>query len=309
VLLDQAGRRFMFDVHPDGELAPRDVVARGIAEAMARQGGAPVLLDATALERDKGAGFLATRFPSITRVTLENGFDWTREPVPVTPAAHYWMGGIRTDLHGRTNLAGLYAVGEAACTGVHGANRLASNSLLESLVFAWRAVDALDGVAGGSGGEGRASRDRVSTLLAAGFETPPAAAPQPAGGVRAAAPQPAGGVPAAAPQPAGGAPAATPTRQEIQNLMWAAVGLERDAVALRAALDTLHGWQVTGTALPELEDRNLLDLARITAHAALVREESRGAHDRSDAPETREEWRHSLVWTLQPAIAAEEVPA
>lgn len=91
--------------------------------------------------------------------------------------------------------------------------------------------------------------------------------------------------------------------------MWAAVGLERDAVALRAALDTLHGWKVTGTTLRELEDRNLLDLARITAHAALVREESRGAHDRSDAPEAREEWRHSLVWTLQPAIAAEEVPA
>src|SRR5690606_16979506 len=120
---------------------------------------------------------------------------------------------------------------------------------------------------GGSGGEARASRDRVSTLLAAGFETPPAAAPQPAGGVPAAAPQPAGGVPAAT----------IPARQEIQNLMWAAVGLERDAVALRAALDTLHGWKVTGTTLRELEDRNLLDLARITAHAALVREESRGA--------------------------------
>lgn len=280
VLLDQAGRRFMLDVHPDGELAPRDVVARGIAEAMARQGGAPVLLDATALERAKGAGFLATRFPSITRVTLENGFDWTREPVPVTPAAHYWMGGIRTDLHGRTNLAGLYAVGEAACTGVHGANRLASNSLLESLVFAWRAVDALDGVAEGAGGETRASRDSVSMPLEAD-------------GVLAAAPR----------------PATTPTRQEIQNLMWAAVGLERDAVALRAALDTLHGWEVTGTALPELEDRNLLDLARIVARAALVREESRGAHDRSDASERREEWRHSLVWTRQPAIAAEEVPA
>src|SRR5690606_17564968 len=277
VLLDREGRRFMFDVHPDGELAPRDVVARGIAEAMARQGGAPVLLDATALERDKGAGFLATRFPSITRVTLENGFDWTREPVPVTPAAHYWMGGIRTDLHGRTNLAGLYAVGEAACTGVHGANRLASNSLLGSLVLAWRAVDALDGVAGS---ETRASRDSVSTLLEAD------------------------GVPVA-----GAQATTTPTRQEIQNLMWAAVGLERDAVALGAALDTRRGWRVTGTTLRELEDRNLLDLARITAHAALVREESRGAHDRSDAREAREEWRHSLVWTLQPAIAAEEVPA
>src|SRR5690606_30415963 len=143
VLLDAAGSRFMFEVHPDGELAPRDVVARGIARAMARQGGAPVLLDATALERERGAGFLATRFPSISRATREHGFDWTREPVPVTPAAHYWMGGVRTDLHGRTNLPGLYAVGEAACTGVHGANRLASNSLLESLVFAWRVGDAV----------------------------------------------------------------------------------------------------------------------------------------------------------------------
>jgi len=143
VLLDEDGRRFMFDVHPDGELAPRDVVARGIAQAMVRQGGRPVMLDATAL----GSGYLAERFPSITRVCAAHGFDWGTQPVPVTPAAHYWMGGIRTDVSGRTSLAGLFAVGEAACTGVHGANRLASNSLLESLVFAWRAVDALDSTA------------------------------------------------------------------------------------------------------------------------------------------------------------------
>src|SRR5690606_32034256 len=89
VLLDEQGQRFMFEVHPDGELAPRDVVARGIANAMARQGGRPVLLDATGLEREHGEGFLAERFPSITRVTREHGLDWTREPVPVTPAAHY----------------------------------------------------------------------------------------------------------------------------------------------------------------------------------------------------------------------------
>jgi L-aspartate oxidase len=295
VLLDETGARFMLEAHPDGELAPRDVVARGIAAAMARQGGRPVLLDATGLEREKGAGFLEKRFPSITRVTRENGFDWTREPVPVTPAAHYWMGGVRTDLHGRTSLSGLYAVGEAACTGVHGANRLASNSLLESLVFAWRAVDALDGLEPVEGrAEGpHAFRDHVSSVLRAGFETPPAAAPQPAGGVPAAAPQ----------------PAAAPTRHDIQSLMWSAVGLERDATTLRAALDSLAGWRVTGASVPELEERNLLDLARIVAHAALVREESRGAHDRTDIPETRERWRHSLVWTLQPAAETAEVLA
>ena len=104
---------------------------------MARQGGRPVLLDATAL----GGAYLAERFPGITKVCRENGFDWGIEPIPVTPAAHYWMGGIRTDEFGRTSLPGLFAVGETACTGVHGANRLASNSLLESLVFAWRAAD------------------------------------------------------------------------------------------------------------------------------------------------------------------------
>jgi L-aspartate oxidase len=140
VLLDAGGRRFKFDVHPDGELAPRDVVARGIASQMAKQGGAPVLLDATAL----GAAFLADRFPGITKVVEEHGFAWGTEPIPVTPAAHYWMGGVRTDDDGRTTLRGLLAIGEVSCTGVHGANRLASNSLLESLGFAWRAAVALD---------------------------------------------------------------------------------------------------------------------------------------------------------------------
>ena len=138
-LLDEAGHRFMFDTHPDGELAPRDVVARGIAVAMAAQDGRPVLLDATSLGRE----FLEQRFPGIDRSCTANGFDWATTPIPVTPAAHYWMGGIRTDAYGRTSLEGLFAVGEVACTGVHGANRLASNSLLESLVFAWRATEVL----------------------------------------------------------------------------------------------------------------------------------------------------------------------
>jgi L-aspartate oxidase len=136
VLRNARGERFMLDIHPDAELAPRDVVARGIAVEMAAQGGRPVVLDATAL----GASALARRFPTIDRATRAAGFDWAREPIPVTPAAHYWMGGIATDAAGRTSLPGLWAVGECASTGVHGANRLASNSLLEAAVFAHRAA-------------------------------------------------------------------------------------------------------------------------------------------------------------------------
>lgn len=278
-LRDEHGRRFMLEVHPAGELAPRDVVARGIAGAMARQGGRPVLLDATRLERERGAGFLAARFPSITRATREHGFDWAREPVPVTPAAHYWMGGVRTDLAGRTSLPGLYAVGEAACTGVHGANRLASNSLLESLVFAWRAADALSESSGPS-----AAADLAADTARAVQATELSWARQRGERIQ-------------------------PARQDIQNLMWAAVGLERDAIALRAALETLQGWEISGTTVRELEDRNLLELARLTTHAALVREESRGAHERGDHPGAREQWRHALAWTLQSSTVAEEVPA
>ncbi|MDO7882170.1 L-aspartate oxidase [Salinibacterium soli] len=255
VLLDENGERFMRRVHPDGELAPRDVVARGIAAQMAKQGGRPVMLDATAL----GAEYLEERFPGISRVTREHGFDWSREPVPVTPAAHYWMGGIRTDIDGRTSLPGLLAVGEAACTGVHGANRLASNSLLESLVFAWRAADALD-------------------------EVPPSA-PAPGRDARLA------------PWPAPAARATTPvTREELQSLMWSHVGLERDLGLLREAQHRLAGWTAEGDSVEAGEVRNLLDLARIVVHAAIAREESRGAHDRTDFPDTREEFAFSLEW-------------
>ncbi|WP_341935033.1 L-aspartate oxidase [Microbacterium sp. LWO14-1.2] len=137
-LVDDAGRRFVFDTHPDGELAPRDVVSRAIARRAAAQ-GSPVHLDATML----GATRLARRFPTIDRVTRERGLDWSAHPLPVTPAAHYLMGGVQTDLDGRTTLRNLFAVGEVARTGVHGANRLASNSLLEGAVFGARAAAAL----------------------------------------------------------------------------------------------------------------------------------------------------------------------
>ncbi|HWH97216.1 MAG TPA: FAD-binding protein, partial [Pseudolysinimonas sp.] len=258
-LLDENGRRFMFDVHPDGELAPRDVVARGIAAAMARQGGRPVLLDATALGRDT----LEHRFPTISRVTAAHGLDWATEPIPVTPAAHYWMGGIRTDLVGRTSLPGLFAVGEAACTGVHGANRLASNSLLESLVFAWRAVDALD-----EPWEAIAvSPTEISDELA------------------------------------GAEPF---DRAELQQLMWQYVGVERSLTGLETAAATLARWGVDDTSVTAGEDRNLLDLARVIVRAAIVREESRGAHDRTDFPETSPAFARSFEWAV-PALVRERV--
>lgn len=236
VLLDRTGRRFLLDIHADAELAPRDVVARAIATRMSEQGGVPVLLDATAL----GATFLADRFPSIDRACRRIGLDWSETPIPVTPAAHYWMGGVRTDIEGRSSIPGLFAVGEAACTGVHGANRLASNSLLEGLVFAWRVAERLDD-------------DWPATASPAWEDA--------AGGIRF-------------------------SRQELQRLAWNAIGLERSAPALATASATLDSWHVRGDSIDDLETRNLLQLARTIVAAAQAREESRGAHYRSDFPES-----------------------
>ncbi|MES2390961.1 MAG: L-aspartate oxidase [Acidobacteriota bacterium] len=250
VLLDSRGRRFMQSLHPLAELAPRDVVARGIAMQMAAQDGEPVLLDATGL----GAAFLRERFPTIDQACRARGFEWGEVAVPVTPAAHYWMGGVKTDLWGRTSVDGLFAVGEAACTGAHGANRLASNSLLESVVFAWRCARLL-------------SED---------------------GGVRAAAGV--GCVPEF-----GESGSEVVGRREVQELMWGSVGLERDGVALRNAVSTMERWKVEGESVEALETRNLLQLGRLVAKAALEREESRGAHFRLDFPETLEGWRRSIV--------------
>ena len=241
VLLDASGRRFMADWHPDAELAPRDVVARSIARQMAAQGGAPVLLDATGL----GTAVLAERFPGIERVCRAHGFDWSREPIPVTPAAHYWMGGIETDLWGRSSLPGLYAVGEVASTGVHGANRLASNSLLESLVFAWRSVDSLSE-------PWPASRVLPDTVFA-----------EPVTGT--------------------GEPFARAELQTLlwddAGLFRSADGL----ASARARLAGWSA--PSGVSFTALEDRNLLELASLLMDAALARRESRGAHCRDDYPD------------------------
>ncbi|MFD1860956.1 L-aspartate oxidase [Aeromicrobium camelliae] len=254
VLRDVHGHRFMLDVHPDAELAPRDVVARAIARQMAVQNGAPVHLDATAL----GADFLARRFPTIDATVRGRGIDWSVEPVPVTPAAHYVMGGVATDLWGRTSVPGLLAVGEVAWTGLHGANRLASNSLLEGAVFGRRVVDGL------------IEQSASSTPTLTSGEEPIV--------LRAAG----------ADRWCG--------RDDIQQLAWEALGLEREGALLDRALQTLTTWQVASpTDVKSAEDANLLLVARAVAAAALAREESRGAHWRTDAPDVARSVRHSFV--------------
>jgi len=285
VLRDARGRRFMTAVHPDAELAPRDVVARGIAGAMRDQDGAPVLLDATVL----GAEFLTARFPGLTRATAAAGFDWTREAVPVAPAAHSFMGGIATDAEGRTSLPGLLAVGEVACTGVHGANRLASNSLLEGLVFGVRAADAL-GVPAPGRLRLRGDAAAVPTVLAPAAEAREA---ETDGGRSSRSDGPASF------RPDGRAPAAAGLRPALQTVMEERVGLLRDAAGLVAARDVLarlgHGLPAP-TTVREHEDRNLLDLARIVARAAEARTESRGAHARTDHPATDPAGARTLMW-------------
>ena len=212
ILLDARGHRFMPQIHPSAELAPRDVVARGIARQMALQQGQPVLLDATALRpRAEIAAFLAARFPSIDAATRARNLDWSRDPIPVTPAAHYWMGGVRTDTYGRTSIPGLYAVGEVACTGVHGANRLASNSLLESLTFAWRCAHLLLDAPSG----------------------PPASSPGSAADFHPLI------QPQQIPHVSPDAPTTPITRRDLQTLLWTHVGIERNAAGLRVALHTL----------------------------------------------------------------------
>ena len=242
-LVDDDGRRFVFDSHREGELAPRDVVARAIARRAAAQ-GAPVKLDATML----GAEALARRFPTIDRVTRERGFDWARTPIPVTPAAHYLMGGVVTDLDGRTTVPRLFAVGEVARTGVHGANRLASNSLLEGAVFGARAAAALTTPWTGVVSDSLPIRHHPD-------------------GNRGA-----------------GAPAFS--RTALQQLMWDEVGLLRGSAGLAHALDTLRAWSAWSpapTTVATREDTNLLLLAEATAFAALTRTASVGGHHRVDA--------------------------
>lgn len=273
-LIDESGRRFAFDAHPDGELAPRDVVARAIARQMERQDGRPVLLDATHLRPtpEETAAFLARRFPTIDAAVRERGLDWARQPIPVTPAAHYLMGGVVTDLDGRTSVAGLYAVGEVARTGVHGANRLASNSLLEGAVFGARAGDAI--AADAASGAWHA----LPVAPVAPIEATPAADAPPF------------------------------SRAALQRLMWEDAGLVRDAEGLARAAGILAAWRATErtpAAEAEFEDENLLLVAQHLVAAAATRTASVGAHFRRDGAEPDETPRNRSDAAASAAIGAD----
>ncbi|MDI3212978.1 L-aspartate oxidase [Arthrobacter sp. AL12] len=266
ILLDAAGHRFMPDYHPDAELAPRDVVSRSIALHLAATGApadSPVFLDARGLEAARGPGFLARRFPTITAATRAAGYDWTTQALPVSPAAHYWMGGVSTDLWGRTSVPGLYAAGEVACTGAQGANRLASNSLLEGLVFGRRAVAAILGAAGTDPGAGGTDPGPGGTGPGARAEFPVADTVQRS-------------VPF--------------SRDALRRLMTGAAGVMRAGAGLDDASVRLAEWAASmagadqsGLDQSAQEDRNLLLAARLLVAAARQRTGSVGAHYRADA--------------------------
>ncbi len=250
-LVDAAGERFMQGQHPLADLAPRDVVARAIIRRMRETGTDHVFLDC----RHLGAAFLEQRFPSIVERCRELGFDPATDLLPVAPAQHYASGGVRTDLRGRTSLEGLYACGETSCTGVHGANRLASNSLLEGLVFARRIADDL------------------TARLAAG-ELPPSS-------------------PVDVVDDADRALVRGRRRLEVQRAMTAGAGTVRSAASLDRTEEALAGLARTGAdedaakkgGPKSWETTNLLHLGRALTHAARLREETRGGHVREDHPD------------------------
>lgn len=267
VLVDGDGRRFMPDVHADAELAPRDVVARAIHRLRATGGEA--YLDARAVEARHGTGFLARRFPAITARLARDGMDLAAAPVPVAPAQHYWMGGVFADACGRTTVPGLRVAGETACTGTHGANRLASNSLLEALVHGFRAASTVhddDALLAGEASLGESSG------LEHVFEWPQAPA-----------------VGASSGEARDRRPDVPLTLDAVQELATAHLGVERTGEGLALAASALAGaLQATDGEQPltraDAELRNLTTVGHIIAEAALARTGSIGAHYRLDAP-------------------------
>jgi L-aspartate oxidase len=258
------GEAFMKSYHPSAEMAPRDIVSRAIMSEMVRTESPHVYLDLTHLDKD----FVKKRFPRINLTCGIYGVDITRDFIPVSPAAHYMMGGIRTDLNGATNIRGLFAAGEVACTGVHGANRLASNSLLEGLVFGARAgIAASQHSPGGRRpGSAEAQELHITSSPFPHFDT------SFLDGIRAS----------------------------LRKLMWDRVGIIRCRESLSAARDSLSQWEPllkeVSVMREEQEIKNMLTVSRLITEAAGARKGSVGAHYRSDYPLRGEDWNRHIMW-------------
>jgi L-aspartate oxidase len=286
LLRDARGERFV------DELRPRDVVSRAMAARMVDQGVDHLWLDATGLER------FSARFPTIAASLADIGLDPSRDWLPIAPAAHHLSGGVLTDLYGASSLPGLWAAGEAACTGVHGANRLASNSLLEGMVFGARLAERL-----AAGGDGPTATGAMRAVLGGTGDGA-------IGGRPIALPAPGARPLAADDRPAlDGVADAAKERDRLQRAMTAGAGIVRSAESLGQAAATADGLAAvvgatawadpvsTGPADPVAQGElvNLVTLARALVGSALARQESRGAHFRDDYPHTDDRWRCRLV--------------
>ncbi len=278
-LVDKEGKRFAFDYHPDGELAPRDVVSRAIFTHLQKTGDSNVYLDLSVIPEDK----IRYRFPNIIRVCQKWGVDLFNEPIPVAPAVHYWMGGIAVDTNNQTSIEGLYAVGETASTGVHGANRLASNSLLECIVYAGQ-LSKLE-----IPSYSPKLEPKFITIKETNFDID----------------------------------IVKNIREQLPSLVWKSAGICRNKEVMEKAITQIQTWRKELLALdlskyilelspteqiqfssPDTEEKlriytetlNLIDIANLILKSALFRTESRGGHYRLDYPHTDVNWeRHTII--------------
>jgi len=261
ILKNVEGRRFMPNYAAEAELATRDVVARSIVYEMKKTHSDRVFLDVTHLP----SRLITTRFPRIYSFCRDHGLDITKGLVPVAPAAHYLMGGVKVNIWGETNISGLFAAGETACTGVHGANRLASNSLLESVVFSKRVMQRTEMTT-----TPRHYKDRKDKAISYCLPVREMLSKAPALNL-----------------------------PNLQSLMWDKVGIIRSGEGLEEAANVLATWESLlsqPTDRPSYELNNLILCARLMTEAALLRKESRGAHFHADFPRTSPEWQRHIVF-------------
>jgi len=262
-LVDRNGYRFMHDYDERGELAPRDVVSQSIVSQMEKTRHTNVYLDLVHLDPE----YVRNRFPGIAATCAKFGIDITTDRIPVRPGAHYMIGGVTVDTEGRTTLPALWAAGEVGASGLHGANRLASNSLLESLVYGARAGQ----------GASRAAAEMSDSFQAVPLENPPVEEPDESLDL-------------------------SDIRNSLKSLMWRSAGVRRTSLELTEALRSIEDWQkyvlVRQFCNPEgWEFQNMLTIARVIVQAALDREESRGVHFRMDFPQKDDEhWKRRLTF-------------